>query len=77
MVFSYYDTGEARITFSLDGNTLDATLVNSVDVNSERQRVGALAGMGVKSEVYNLNGQRVDVPTKGVYVKNGKKVVIK
>ena len=72
VIDSYYDTGEARITFSLDGNTLDATLVNS-----ERQRVGALAGMGVNSRVYNLNGQRVNVPTKGVYVKNGKKVVIK
>jgi len=69
---AYYDVAEARITFSLDGNTLDATLVNS-----ERQRVGALAGMGVNSRVYNLNGQRVNVPTKGVYVKNGKKMVIK
>jgi hypothetical protein len=31
----------------------------------------------VNSRVYNLNGQRVNVPTKGVYVKNGKKMVIK
>ena len=26
---------------------------------------------------YNLNGQRVNMPTKGVFIKNGKKVVIK
>lgn len=26
---------------------------------------------------YNLNGQRVDNPTKGIYIKHGKKVVIK
>ena len=28
-------------------------------------------------KVYNLSGQRIDVPTKGIYVKNGKKVLIK
>jgi len=26
---------------------------------------------------YNLQGQRVDKPTKGLYIKNGRKVVIK
>ena len=30
-----------------------------------------------KNVYYNLNGQRVDVPTAGVYVVNGKKVIIK
>lgn len=29
------------------------------------------------SEIYNLNGQRVENPTKGLYIVNGKKVVIK
>ena len=28
-------------------------------------------------EYYNLQGQRVDVPTKGLYIHNGKKVIIK
>ena len=32
---------------------------------------------GVKSEVYNLNGQRVSKTGKGVYIVNGKKMVIK
>ncbi len=27
--------------------------------------------------VYNLNGQRVDTPAKGVYIKNGRKVLVK
>ena len=27
--------------------------------------------------VYNLNGQRVDAPKKGLYIKNGKKVIVK
>ena len=31
----------------------------------------------VRSEVYNLNGQRVAQPTKGLYIVNGHKVVIK
>ena len=31
----------------------------------------------VKSEVYNLKGQRVSEPTKGLYIVNGKKIAIK
>ena len=31
----------------------------------------------VRGEVYNLNGQRVAQPTKGLYIVNGKKVIIK
>ena len=31
----------------------------------------------VNGEIYNLNGQRVAQPTKGLYIVNGKKVVIK
>ncbi len=64
---AYYDVAEACITFSLDGNTVGATLVKSVEVKSDE----------VKSEVYNLNGQRVSKAGKGVYIVNGKKVVKK
>ena len=31
----------------------------------------------VRGDVYNLNGQRVSQPTKGLYIVNGKKVIIK
>ncbi len=31
----------------------------------------------VNSEIYNLNGQRIAAPAKGLYIVNGKKVVIK
>ncbi len=34
-------------------------------------------GESVKDNVYNLNGQRVSQPTKGLYIVNGKKVIIK
>ena len=50
------------IVFDLGGTTgISATL------NNER----------VNSEIYNLAGQRVAQPTKGLYIVNGKKVVIK
>ena len=34
-------------------------------------------GFKVNSEFYNLNGQRVAQPTKGLYIVNGRKVIIK
>lgn len=44
----------------------DVTGVNEVKVQKE-----------VRGEYYNLNGQRVAQPTKGLYIVNGKKVIIK
>ena len=46
-----------------EGNT------TSIDVRSKME--------DVRGEVYNLNGQRVAQPTKGLYIVNGKKVVVK
>ena len=48
--------------YSLEG---DATAINKV--STDRQ----------KDIYYNLKGQRVAAPTKGMYIKNNKKVVIK
>ena len=53
----------ARLTFTIDG---EETAIEGITV--ERQLSG---------EVYNLNGQRVDSPRKGLYIQNGKKVVVK
>lgn len=41
--------------------------------------IDAVQGEGLKanSEYYNLNGQRVAQPTKGLYIVNGRKVIIK
>ena len=50
------------IVFEDETTGIGATLMNSERVNNE---------------VYNLNGQRVAQPTKGLYIVNGKKVVIK
>ncbi|MBQ8065719.1 MAG: hypothetical protein IJ200_08715 [Prevotella sp.] len=48
--------------FEDEATGIDATLMNSEKANTE---------------VYNLNGQRVAQPSKGLYIVNGKKVVIK
>ena len=44
----------------------DATAISSL-MNNEK----------VNNEVYNLKGQRVSQPTKGLYIVNGKKTIIK
>ena len=45
---------------------------NTTGVNTLNVERGTLNG-----EVYNLNGQRVAQPTKGLYIVNGKKVIVK
>ena len=53
-----------NIIFPEDGNMtgISATLVNNEKVNSE---------------IYNLKGQRISQPSKGLYIVNGKKYVVK
>ncbi len=58
-------SGEARSSFLLFGD--DVTGISQV-AGSEVKTSGA---------VYNLNGQRVSQPVKGLYIIDGKKVVIK
>jgi len=43
----------------------------------EQTGVGQIASDVNDGEYYNLNGLRVDTPSKGIYIKNGKKVVVK
>jgi hypothetical protein len=59
------EAAEAPSFIPLDGETTGINTVNG-------------SGFMVNgSEVYNLNGQRVAQPTKGLYIVNGRKVVIK
>ena len=55
---------EARITITFDD---EATGIDALLTNSEKE----------KREVFNLKGTRVIHPKRGIYVKDGKKVVIK
>ena len=54
----------ARGFFALWGD--EATGINAVTESK-----------AVEGQAYNLNGQRVSQPTKGLYIVNGKKVILK
>lgn len=57
------DAVESRMMVSIEGDTTGINTVN---------------GEGLKvNGYYNLNGQRVDNPQKGLYIVNGKKVMVK
>ena len=55
--------GESRLTFTVDGET---TAIE-----------GVAADKTMDGTIYNLNGQRVKTAKKGVYVVNGKAVIVK
>ena len=57
-------TANARISLNFDDET--TTGINATMKDKE-----------TNSKVYNLNGQRVNNPAKGLYIVNGKKVIIK
>ena len=56
----------ARLTIIFDDNNNGATGIDVVESNEQGREI-----------VYDLHGQRVQNPTKGVYIINGKKKVIK
>ena len=58
---------DISLTFG-DAELDEATGINEVNLNVEKASDGIY---------YNLNGQRVTVPTKGIYIKDGKKVYVK
>lgn len=55
------------ISFSIDDNGNGTTGINGIEENAEMEN----------AVIYDLRGQRVDKPTKGLYIINGKKVMIK
>ena len=34
-------------------------------------------GSRMKDEIYDLNGRRVNLPTKGIYINRGKKIIVR
>lgn len=49
-----------------------------MNFNDEPTRIGAVnVGDDSSDEYYNLQGQRVDTPAKGVFIKGGKKIFVK
>lgn len=45
--------------------------------DGETTGINTVSRVAINNEYYNLNGQRVAQPTKGLYIMNGKKVIIK
>lgn len=58
-------TKTSKLSVDVEGSGI-ATSINSMNIE----------GMG-DGNIYNLNGQRVNAPQKGLYIVNGKKVIIK
>ena len=48
----------------------------NVSFGNEATGINAVEAAAQKEGAYNLNGQRVMQPTKGLYIVNGKKVII-
>jgi hypothetical protein len=56
------DTADSRFSMSIDGEQTGIVIPEL---------------MPMDGEYYNLNGLRVETPSKGIYIKDGKKVVVK
>lgn len=62
--FSVAGESPARINMAFDDESTGINMVNG-------------EGLMVNGEVYDLQGRRVAQPTKGLYIKNGKKILVK
>ena len=62
---SYLKAGESNISVTL-------SLANTTDVRS----LSSNPSQKSEESTYSLNGQRVENPSHGIYVKNGKKVIL-
>ena len=69
---NYVEANRAYLTADTSAPILNIDFGGVTDINTLNGERGTLNG-----EVYNLNGQRVAQPTKGLYIVNGKTVVIK
>ncbi len=58
-------TGDAKVAFNFDGNIVDG--IEAIELLNKFSAEG----------IYNLQGQKVNNAQKGVYIVNGKKIVVK
>ena len=66
--------------FAIHGHGIHLTKVEKVTADEGETTVfSVLRGMddGGKQEFYNLSGQRVQQPAKGLYVVNGRKYIVR
>lgn len=68
--YYYADASQARVTyFVLSGEYNEEETTGVGEVRGEKEKV--------RGNVYDLQGRRIANPAKGVYIKNGKKIIIK
>ena len=61
----------------MDNKSASAPAIE-IEIDGQTTKIANLKAIFDDGQYYNLKGQKVDNPTeKGVYIKNGKKVVIK
>lgn len=83
LLTSYLTAAESRGNHVLGFAEEEAEVVviglRGIDGDGDATAINRVAAEAVKGDVwYNLNGQRIDTPTKkGLYIKNGKKVIVK
>ena len=75
------DIGAGKAFLKVDTSTTGTSEAKALNVviNDESTGIQTVQDteLKVSGEYYNLNGQRVSNPTKGLYIVNGKKVLVK
>lgn len=62
----------------LASSATDLLKIYGFEIVSDPSGIDAIEnGQQEDAPVYNLNGQRVNIPGKGIYIKNGRKVLVK
>lgn len=65
-------------TFAFSELESEVISIKLIDMDGEVTGINKVAGVMENDRWYNLNGQRMDTPVKkGLYIKNGKKVIVK
>ena len=71
-----YPAGDYKLTFT--ANVADNTLELNVEaLDAPSTGINEVSTDWSDGNTYNLNGQRIDTPRKGVVIRNGKKVIIR
>ena len=65
---------QLRAFLKADESNIEVTL--SVDVQTDIRNIKGEGNAQGEGNLYSLNGQRVKNPTKGLYIRNGKKIAI-
>ena len=74
-ILTITEAGTYDVTFTFNSVTKE---VSATAVRTDTDGISQIAGdVKAKNVVFNLQGQRVSTPKQGVYIINGKKVVVK